>query len=115
MNNISPNFSWKIRIGDTNHNSSADDANVEELSIIDATKHPKYKQSFPYYDVAVLKTLNITLSKGKIPVCLPNSPNIDVNKYDDKFAELIGWGSSHINGNPSHKLRRVNIKVFPQR
>ena len=85
------------------------------MSIIDVTIHPKYNRVSSYYDVAVLKTTKITFSRAKIPVCLPESASYDVNKYDDKFAELIGWGSSHIDGNANDILKRVNIKVFSQK
>jgi hypothetical protein len=85
------------------------------MPIIDATIHPKYNGVSSYYDIAVLKTKKITFTREKIPVCLPKSSSFDVNKYDDKFAELIGWGSSHINSNANDMLKRVNIKVFPQK
>ncbi len=88
---------------------------MEVLSILDATIHPKYNGASSYYDIAVLKTKKITFSRRKIPVCLPESVSFDAKKYEDKLAYLIGWGSSHINGNVNDMLKRVDIKVFPQK
>jgi hypothetical protein len=41
--------------------------------------------------------------------------SLDLNKYDDRFVQLIGWGSSNKNGKFSQKLKRVAIQVFSQR
>ncbi len=98
--------------------SNKDDANVEVLSIIEATVHPKFNGVSAYYDVAVLKTKKITFSRAKIPVCLPTSFDVksfDVNKYEDKSVHLIGWGSSILNGNLNARIKRVDIKVFSQK
>ncbi len=104
----------KIRIGDSNHTSDKKNGNFEVISMIDATVHPKYNGVSSYYDVALLKTKRITLFRADTPVCLPANASFDINKYDGKASQLIGWGSSSVNGIVASWIRRVNIEVFPQ-
>jgi hypothetical protein len=40
---------------------------------------------------------------------------MDIDKYDDKGVQLIGWGKSSRASNVSKKLKRVSIQVIPQR
>ena len=45
------------------------------------------------YDVAVL-TLNesVSFNDSVRPVCLPERPKLDVNKYKGHFVTVTGWG-----------------------
>ena len=47
---------WQIRIGDFDHQSNLDDADVLILDIIDADIHPDYNDDTAYFDVGILKT-----------------------------------------------------------
>ena len=105
-------FSWKIRIGDFNLGSDSDDGHAEDLDIIEKFVHNKYDGVKSYFDVAILKTKQIT--RAVSPVCLPQEVNKDIHKYDNHHAELIGWGSSTTSGNVSDRLKRVSLKVFSQ-
>ena len=49
------------------------------------------------------------------PVCLPLVPSKEVRKYDNNFVELTGWGKKDFHGRVSTKLKRVSVKIFPQR
>jgi hypothetical protein len=62
---------WKVRIGDRNHTSDADDANLLILDIRSISKHPQYNGVAAYFDVAVIKTKDVTFSEFIRPVCLP--------------------------------------------
>ena len=54
--------SWKIRIGNNDHNSS-DDEGMLILDIKLAYKHPLYDNVAEYYDIAVLTTEAVTFTK----------------------------------------------------
>jgi hypothetical protein len=62
---------WKIRIGDRNHNTSVDDANLKILDIQNFSVHPDYNQVTVYHDIAVLQTKPLNFNRGIQPVCLP--------------------------------------------
>jgi hypothetical protein len=50
------------------------------------------------------------------PVCLPEEPSNDADKYKNDLAHVIGWGSSaDANAKPSEELKREDIKVYSQR
>jgi len=68
-----------------------------------------------YFDVALLQTQHLTLSKSISPICLPDWPSDDVHKYDNYHVELTGWGKTRSSGNVSDKLRRVSIRIYPSR
>ena len=56
-------FSFKIRIGDQNHNSTADDDEVIVLDVISSHKHPSFDCNTSYFDVAVLSTKTVNFGK----------------------------------------------------
>ncbi len=62
---------FQIRIGDWNHKSDRDDTNLLILNVTASFKHPDYTGATVYFDIAVLETEEITLSKFRTPVCLP--------------------------------------------
>jgi hypothetical protein len=64
-------FRFQIRIGDWNHKSDLDDTNLLILNVTASFKHPDYTGDTVYFDIAVLETEEITLSKYRTPVCLP--------------------------------------------
>ncbi len=108
-------FRWKIRIGDSNQSSDQDDGNGKVFEIVKEKVHPLYNGVSVYYDVAVLETDEIPISRSISPICLPESVSSDVNKYDNDLAELIVWRKSQSDGNLSDLLERVYVKVFSQR
>ena len=58
---------WKIRIGDDNHGSTADDRNAKDLDILASFVHPNYNGDAAYFDVAVLETEPLNFSKSIRP------------------------------------------------
>jgi len=105
----------KIRIGDTNHASARDDKNAIDLDIYNLTIHPKYNTLTSYYDIAILETSPVTFSKFINPICLPQLPSGDMNKYDNYFVDLVGWGQENLYGKISDNLKRVSLKIYPLR
>ena len=61
----------ETRIGDQNHSSTSDDANLLVLDILNVDKHPQYNGVAAYYDVAVIETETVTFSYAIQPICLP--------------------------------------------
>ena len=104
-----------IRIGDLDHGSDKDDRFAKDLSILKTTIHPNFNREAAYYDVAIFEIEPISFSEAISPVCLPSAPSEDTKRYDNDFVELTGWGQKNILGNVSPKLKRVSVKIFPQR
>ncbi len=77
-------LSWKLRFGDVDLSSSADDEDdfVQEVRITKITKHPKYVEGVAYFDIAVLIIEPIEYTGHVRPVCLPSSKDFMVDKYD---------------------------------
>ena len=110
-------FRVKIRIGDFNHASTADDrfAIIVEIQNTDIQKHPQFDGITAHFDVAVLTTEKIEFSSSIFPVCLPTTKFTYVSEYDERSAQLIGWGSKVTTGQNSARLKRVGLTVFPNR
>jgi hypothetical protein len=77
-------LSWKLRFGDVDLSSSADDEDdfVQEVKITKITKHPKYVEGVAYFDIAVLIIEAIEYTGYVRPVCLPSSRDFRVDEYD---------------------------------
>ncbi len=43
------------------------------------------------------------------------TPSSSIDQYDDKFVDLIGWGSKETLGSISDSLKRISLTVFPTR
>ncbi len=85
------------------------------MDILNQTTHPDYDGVTSYFDVALLETSPVTLSKSIIPICLPALPSNDIHKYDNYFVELTGWGQKDLHGIVSQSLRRVSLRIHPLR
>ena len=110
-------FRVKIRIGDYNHASTADDrlAILVEIQNTQIEIHPKFDRITAHFDVAVLETEKIEFSSSIFPVCLPTTKFTYGSEYDERSAQLIGWGSKFTTGQNSAQLKRVALTVFPNR
>ncbi len=77
-------FSWRLRFGDVDLSSRADDEDdfVQEVRITKITKHPKYVEGVAYFDIAVLIIEPIEYTGYVRPVCLPSSKDFRVDEYD---------------------------------
>jgi len=84
-------------------------------SIINTFIHQDFKEGVSYYDIAILVTESITFSRWIGPICLPDSPSDDNDKYKNDYVELTGWGASYSGGSVSNSLKRVVLKIFPLR
>ena len=86
-----------------------------EIQNANILKHPKFDGIKAHFDVAVLTTERIEFSSSIFPVCSPTTSFTYGNEYDERSAQLIGWGSKFTTGQNSAQLKRVTLTVFPNR
>jgi hypothetical protein len=60
-------------------------------------------------------TEKVTFSRSISPVCLPEFPSDEIDKYKNYQVDLTGWGQNHLHGRISDRLKRVSLKIFPLR
>ncbi len=85
------------------------------MDILTTVAHPDFNREISYYDVAVILTENITLSRLISPICLPDSSSEDIRQYDHRYVELTGWGRNSLTGQISNELKRVPLEIYPLR
>lgn len=79
-----------VRLGDLNLYSADDDQYAQQFSIAAIIRHPEYKFSRSYHDVALLRlNRNVSLNETVLPACLWSDEEV-------RFKELIatGWGNT---------------------
>jgi hypothetical protein len=60
-------FSFLIRIGDPDHNSTSDNRFAKDLFVLTSSVHPNYNGKASYFDVAILKTETIEFNLAVAP------------------------------------------------
>jgi len=84
------------------------------FSIEKKIRHPKYNET-AYYDIAILKIAPVKFGPQLRPVCLPEPSNFKIDRYDDRTATLIGWGSTDLTGATSSILKRTILTIYDNR
>ena len=84
------------------------------FSVEKKIRHPKYIGT-AYYDIAILKIAPVKFGPQLRPVCLPEPSNFKIDRYDDKTATLIGWGSTDLNGVTSSILKKTILTIYHNR
>lgn len=80
-----------MRIGDLNLESADDDGPVEVREVADSTIHPDYVSGQAYFDAAVLSFNEpVTFSPEIQPLCLPDEPTNEQDKFVDMAVSLAG-------------------------
>ena len=105
--------SYQIRIGDSIHTLEVNNRSTLVLDVISSQIHKNYTNGIAYFDVAVLTTRKIPFSEFISPVCLPESASDVIDKYDNDYVDLTGWGQNNLNEKVSDRLKRVSLKVYP--
>ncbi len=86
-----------------------------QIFLIEETlRHPKYTGR-AYYDIAILKIAPVKFGPQLIPICLPEPSNFKIDRYDDRTATLIGWGSTDLNGVTSSILKKTILTIYHNR
>ena len=107
---------WKVRFGESNLYSDADDLNIHESRVEEFKIHPDYNDQ-SYYDIALIKLKRpiATFTRYVLPVCLPEEPNVDLNSRTGITATISGWGLLMRNGNStSDNLRSTTLTIYNQ-
>ncbi|KAK5643917.1 hypothetical protein RI129_007762 [Pyrocoelia pectoralis] len=91
-----------VRLGDFNLRTDTDCLNhtrfgeecsdpVQEFSIEEVIRHPKYKKRLSSNDIALIRlSTNVDYSEYVRPICLPTSKDLDL--VDGTQLALSGWG-----------------------
>ena len=84
------------------------------ISIENIFVHPKYNGR-AYFDIAVLQTAPLVFQSHRKPVCLPDSSDFKIDKYENYASTLIGWGSKDLTGLTSDTLKRTILTIHEYR
>lgn len=95
-----------VRLGDIDITSSDDDACAQQFRIIEIFRHPAYRATSNYHDIALLKLdQNVEVNSHVIPACLWTAEEL-------KFEKLVslGWGRTGYGKKFSPNLLKVSLK-----
>ncbi|XP_055301455.1 serine protease snake-like [Sitodiplosis mosellana] len=96
-----------IRLGSQNLKRS-DDPNVEDFGILQSIRHPSYRPSSKYNDIALFElSRDVQINDFIRPACL-------WQKFDIKYPSGIatGWGLTKDRGRPSDELLKVQLNFI---
>lgn len=102
---IPPNI---VRLGEQDYKRDNDGADPQDYTISRIVKHPQFKSSAKYYDIALIQVSNrIRMSEFTRPACLWQS-------YDINYPSVTatGWGLVKDRGVASTNLLKVSLKVI---
>ncbi|XP_073966760.1 uncharacterized protein isoform X2 [Choristoneura fumiferana] len=87
--------------------SYLDDPGALVVRVASVIRHPKYKQPRSYYDLALVKLVNVVKFSEVIkPACLGVAPSAGQSII------ATGWGRTEYGGDQSHELRSVSIPIW---
>uniref|UniRef100_A0A1B0CS99 Putative serine protease snake-like zootermopsis nevadensis n=1 Tax=Lutzomyia longipalpis TaxID=7200 RepID=A0A1B0CS99_LUTLO len=98
-----------IRVGDHNLARTDDDGDPQQINIREIIRHPEYRSSSKYNDIAVIKLeKRPKLGKFVRPACLWQTQNINYTK-----TVATGWGQIDFSGPKSDTLQKVTLDIIP--
>ena len=103
----------KIRVGDQNFSSTADDYFSRTYEIRTVIKHPGYRRGLPRNDLALVFTkteIEFNVKTNSIDLPSANNPIIDVNT--NQSAKFSGWGCFNGSNIFSDALRSTNYTIY---
>lgn len=104
--NKKPNI---VRLGEQNLN--VDNEGVQDFGIQRIIRHPKYKVSSKYFDIALFRLDRRVFITDEIrPACLWQTQNIEY-----RSAIATGWGLTRDRGQSSNELLKVSLKLITNR
>lgn len=99
-----------VRLGDLDLTKDTDDASPKDFLVKRVIRHPEYKSSSRYHDIALIE-LNATVEFNEYmkPACLnaAKTTNRDVNYI------ATGWGLTAFAGEKSDILQKVELQDVP--
>lgn len=88
--------------------SDADDAHVQQFTIVRSIKHPAYTGASNYNDIALLELDRpVTLTKYVRPACLPSNED-----FSNSRLIASGWGALEYTGSLSDTLMKVDLQYY---
>lgn len=97
-----------VRLGEQNLKSDDDGAHVQDIGIASIMRHPDYKGSSKYFDIALFRLDRRAFITDEVrPACLWQTPTIE---YASAIA--TGWGLTRDRGQPSKDLLKVSLKLI---
>lgn len=103
--NKKPNI---VRLGEQNLKVDEDGGSVQDFGIQSIIRHPEYKASSKYFDIALFRLDRRVYITDKVrPACLWQTYNIE---YASAIA--TGWGLTRDRGQSSNELLKVSLKLI---
>uniref|UniRef100_A0A182JJV2 Uncharacterized protein n=1 Tax=Anopheles atroparvus TaxID=41427 RepID=A0A182JJV2_ANOAO len=107
-NNIGPDT---VRVGDTNLESPEDDDSAQQIGIARFIKHPKYRDSRNYFDIAIIELQKeVAYSRAVCSACLWREEEVPREKMD-----AIGFGATGFGEALSPVLQRIELAALDER
>lgn len=95
-------------MGEQNLARTDDDNETEDFGIVNSIRHPNYKTSSKYYDIALFQLdRDVRITDFIRPACLWQ--RFDIN-YTSGIA--TGWGLTKDRGRPSNELLKVQLQII---
>ncbi|KAK2721777.1 venom serine protease Bi-VSP-like isoform X2 [Artemia franciscana] len=105
----------KVRLGDHDLESEADDRNVVERFVAKWIKHESYDSKTSANDIGVLiLDREVPFTDFVMPVCLPVTPTTKNSNFLNKISYVAGWGAKDFAGLTSNTLQEARIRVYSQ-
>lgn len=97
-----------VRLGEQNLKVNDDNASVQDFGIKTIIRHPEYKVSSKYFDIALFRLdRRVFITDEVRPACLWQTHHIG---YGSAIA--TGWGLTRDRGQPSNELLKVSLKFI---
>lgn len=97
-----------VRLGDTNLGSTEDDEFAQQIKIRTFKKHPKYRPSRKYYDIALIELdEDVVFNEAVCPACLWLEESLPLDKMD-----AMGFGITEVGENLSTTLQKVQLSAI---
>lgn len=98
-----------VRVGDLNHESTADDAAPQQIPVARSIAHEQYRNPYVYNDIGLLQLMrNIKVTEYARPACLYTEHNL----LSTIPVIATGWGRTDVVGPTSKDLLEVTLEQF---
>ncbi|XP_044262358.1 venom protease-like [Tribolium madens] len=98
----------KVRLGDLDLQSVADDAQAQDYTVSQKIIHPNYHAPAQYDDIALIKLdKDVQFSPSIAPICLETLTNLPNYNFI-----ATGWGKTEVEGPQSDILMKVDLEYF---
>lgn len=98
-----------IRLGERNLKRSDDGSEPEDFGIMQSIRHPNYKASSKYYDIALFQLdRDVRINDFIRPACLWQKSEFST----PTSGIATGWGLTKDRGHPSDELLKVQLQII---